>query len=113
MHRIFFAFDRKMLKCILWYMATDTHTILNVKTDKKLKARAKKVAGELGVPLSVVVNQYLKQFVAERSIAFEKPPMPNAKTRKELDEALKDVKHGRNLSGPFETAEEMIASLRS
>jgi len=33
--------------------------------------------------------------------------MPNAKTRKILDQALKDIKQGKNLVGPFETAEEM------
>lgn len=35
-----------------------------------------------------------------------------AKERKELDEALADVEAGENLEGPFETAEEFIASLK-
>ncbi len=53
---------------ILWYM--NTHTILNIKTDKKLKADAQKVAGELGVPLSTVMNAFLKQFVRDKEITF-------------------------------------------
>ncbi len=46
------------------------HTILNIKTDKKLKADAQKVAGELGVPLSTVMNAFLKQFVRDKEITF-------------------------------------------
>ncbi len=48
----------------------NTHTILNIKTDKKLKAEAKKVAEDLGVPLSTVVNAFLKQFVREKEITL-------------------------------------------
>ncbi|MBP9760509.1 MAG: type II toxin-antitoxin system RelB/DinJ family antitoxin [Candidatus Pacebacteria bacterium] len=48
----------------------NTHTILNIKTDKKLKADAQKVAGELGVPLTTVMNAFLKQFVRDKEITF-------------------------------------------
>ena len=48
----------------------NTHTILNIKTDKELKAEAKKVATELGVPLSTIVNAFLKQFVREKEITL-------------------------------------------
>ena len=57
----------------------NTHTILNIKTDKKLKASAKAVADDLGVPLSTVVNAFLKQFVRDKSItlsAREYQPTP-------------------------------------
>jgi addiction module RelB/DinJ family antitoxin len=48
----------------------NTHTILNIKTDKKLKADAQKVAGELGVPLTTVMNAFLKQFVRDKEIVL-------------------------------------------
>lgn len=48
----------------------NTHTILNIKTDKVLKAEAKEVADQLGVPLSTVINAFLKQFVREKSITL-------------------------------------------
>jgi addiction module RelB/DinJ family antitoxin len=48
----------------------NTHTILNIKTDKKLKADAQKVAGELGLPLSTIMNAFLKQFVRDKEITF-------------------------------------------
>ena len=43
-------------KCILWYM----HTILNIKLDKDLKIEAKRLADEMGIPLTTVVNSFLK-----------------------------------------------------
>ncbi len=48
----------------------NTQTILNVKTDKKLKEEAKKVSAELGLPLSTVINAFLKQFVRDKEITF-------------------------------------------
>ena len=56
----------------------NTHTILNIKTDKKLKAEAQKIAGEIGVPLSTVINAFLKQFVRDKEITFSaKSVSPN------------------------------------
>ena len=88
-------------------------TVINIKTDKNLKKDAQKLAKNFGLPLSIVVNTYLREFVRERRIVFSEPPMPNAKTRKILDKAIKDIKEGKNLVGPFETAEEMNKCLRS
>jgi len=77
-----------------------------------LKSDAQKLAKNFGLPLSAIVNIYLREFVREKRVVFSEPPMPNAKTRKILDQALKDIKQGKNLIGPFETAEEMMKSLR-
>ncbi len=57
---------------IMVYMATPTNTatILNIKTDKKLKAEAKAVADGMGLTLTTVVNSMLKQFVLEKEITF-------------------------------------------
>ena len=82
-------------------------TVINIKTDKVLKSDAQKLAKNFGLPLSAIVNTYLREFVREKRIVFSEPPMPNAKTRKILDQALKDIKQGKNLVGPFESAEEM------
>ena len=82
-------------------------TVINIKTDKNLKKDAQTLAKNFGLPLSAVVNIYLREFVREKRIIFSEPPMPNAKTRKILDQALKDIKQGKNLAGPFKSAEEM------
>ena len=59
----------------------NTLTILNIKTDKKLKAEAQKVSAELGVPLSTVVNAFLKQFEQMKGMMKMMNKMPsNAKS---------------------------------
>jgi len=82
-------------------------TVINIKTDKNLKKDAQKLAKNFGLPLSAIVNTYLREFVREKRIVFSEPPMPNAKTRKILDQAISDIKAGKNLVGPFESAKEM------
>ena len=82
-------------------------TVINIKTDKNLKKDAQTLAKNFGLPLSAVVNIYLREFVREKRVVFSEPPMPNAKTRKILDQAISDIKAGKNLVGPFESAKEM------
>ena len=78
-------------------------TVINIKTDKILKKDAQRLAKNFGLPLSTVINTYLREFVREKRIIFSEPPAPNAKTRKILDQALKDIKESKNLVGPFES----------
>jgi antitoxin component of RelBE/YafQ-DinJ toxin-antitoxin module len=70
-------------------------TAISLKIDTDVRNRARSVAKRIGVPLSMVVNQQLKQFVNDRRIEFYEPLIPNAKTRKILDEAMRDIKEGR------------------
>lgn len=70
-------------------------TAMSFKIDKEVRNRARGVAKRIGVPLSMVVNQQLKQFADERRIEFYEPLVPNAKTRKVLDEAMRDIREGR------------------
>lgn len=88
--------------------------MLNIKTDRKLKKEAQKVAKEMGLPLSVLVNQSLKKLIESREVTFSAPLIPNAKTGRELKKALAEIKAGEYKNWPtFETAEEMITYLNS
>ena len=51
-------------------MATNSKTLLTVKTDKQLKRAAQAVAGELGVPLDTLVNAYLKHMVRTKEVTL-------------------------------------------
>lgn len=84
-------------------------TVISVKVDKDVRDRARKTAKRMGLPLSTIVNYQLKQFAEEQRIEFHTPLIPNAKTRKILDEALRDIRDGRmeKFSPMFETPEEM------
>jgi len=48
--------------------------ILNIKTDRDLKNEAQALAGEFGVPLTTVINSYLRQFIRERKLVLEMEP---------------------------------------
>ena len=87
--------------------------MLSVKIDRALKDEARKTARALGVSLNAVINQYIKEFVAARQIVFSDHPLPNKKTQKLLERLSADIAVGKNISGPFSTAEEMIAALDS
>lgn len=65
-------------------------TVLNIKTERKLKREAQKVARGLGLPLGTIMNAYLREFVREKRIVFSVPPTPNVRTRK----LLQDIKEG-------------------
>ena len=51
-------------------MATNSKTLLTVKTDKQLKRAAQALAGELGVPLGTLVNAYLKHMVRTKEVTL-------------------------------------------
>ena len=89
-----------------------TKTVLNVKTDVKLKKRAQQVALDLGLPLSTIINRYLQEFIIHQRVVFERPEVPNAKTAKILREAERDIKAGKNLLS-FKSGKEMDAYLLS
>ena len=64
----------------------NTATILSIKVDKKVRDDAKRVATELGLTLTAVVNACLKQFIREKSITLSMYPQ---KPSKEILELLK------------------------
>jgi len=48
-------------------------TVISVKVDKDVRDRARKAAKRIGIPLSMVVNQILKNFIAEQRIELYDP----------------------------------------
>ncbi len=88
-------------------------TVLNVKVDKEVKIKAQKAAAELGLPLSLVVNENLKRFAVERAITFAAPLKVSKKLARWITEGERDLKAGRNLSPLFHTAAEMDRHLNA
>jgi addiction module RelB/DinJ family antitoxin len=87
--------------------------IINIKTDKILKKNAQGIAKNFGLPLSSIINTYLREFVQEKRIVFCEPPSFNVKTQKIIDQALKDIKTSKNTIGPFDCVKEMDEFLDS
>ena len=88
-------------------------TLISIKADIDVKERAQEVARQIGIPLSTIINAYLKQFGREQRVDFALPLRPNKKTAKILRQADEDYKKGRNISPVFESAEDAIAYLHS
>ena len=88
-------------------------TVINIKADKEVKKKAQRVARQLGLPLSTIINGYLKQFIRTKEVHFfvEGELKPSVKRR--LDRIAKEAREGKNLSPVFHTAEEMDAYLKS
>lgn len=44
------------------YTIDNMKTVINIRTDPEVKHRAQKAAKAIGIPLSTIINAYLKQF---------------------------------------------------
>jgi addiction module RelB/DinJ family antitoxin len=82
-------------------------TIINIKADREVKEQAQAVAAELGLPLSTVVNAYLKQFIRSKEIYFSTAPHMTRELEQLIGKVEKDLKMGKNLSPIFSSTEEM------
>ena len=81
--------------------------MINIKTDKKVKEDAQKLAKELGFTLSALVTASLKQFIRTRSVSFSASYEMTPYIEGILEEVEKDIKEGKNLSPVFSNAEDM------
>ncbi|HLC70348.1 MAG TPA: type II toxin-antitoxin system RelB/DinJ family antitoxin [Patescibacteria group bacterium] len=71
-------------------------SIINIKTDQKIKERAQKAAEDLGLSLSAVINAYLRQFVRTQTLfVSNKFSEPSALLLSALAEARAERKSGK------------------
>ena len=88
------------------------NTVLNVKVDPHVKSLAQKTARDLGVPLSIVVNTYLKEFVHTKELYISsKTYRMTPYLEKIIEKAEKDFVTGKNLSPAFDDVEDAIRYL--
>lgn len=83
------------------------NTTLTIKTEKKLRDAAKKTAGELGIPLSTVLNALMRQFVRDKEITLS-TRFPNAETQR----AIGNARERKNIE-KFHSFEQWEKSMRS
>ncbi|OGE98607.1 hypothetical protein A2814_01450 [Candidatus Nomurabacteria bacterium RIFCSPHIGHO2_01_FULL_38_19] len=72
-----------------------SQTVINFKTDSKLKSEAKEVLDSMGLNFSVAINAYLRKLISEKRIEFTVPEIPNARLRKAIKDADKEYKSGK------------------
>ncbi|OGY59934.1 MAG: hypothetical protein A3B23_02170 [Candidatus Colwellbacteria bacterium RIFCSPLOWO2_01_FULL_48_10] len=86
-------------------------TTTSVKIDKNIKEEAAKLASEMGLNLSSVINATLKKFVDERRVVFNVSPEFNVETEKEFAKIREEIKNRRNVVGPFNTVRDLKRAL--
>ncbi len=85
--------------------------IINVKTDPKTKKEVQEFAHSLGLTVSGLINAQLRQMLRDRRVVLTDELEPTPYLEKIIRQVEKDLKTGRNISGPFKTADEMFAHL--
>lgn len=89
----------------------DTAVIFRI--DKKLKRAAMRRADQEGFSYSAFLKFATKAFVSKHlDVGITQREIPNARTARRIDRALRDYNRGKNIAGPFSTADEMMAHLR-
>ena len=68
--------------------------VINIKTDQKIKAKAQKIAEELGFSLSAVLNAYLKKFIKEKTVYATLNEEPSEYMIQALKESEEQRKRG-------------------
>lgn len=88
-------------------------TVIHIKADSEVKDNAQKLARDLGLNLTDVVNAALRTFIRTRTVIFSDSPQMTPEFEKYLEKIEEDIKHRRNLSPGFKSAEEAIKWLNS
>jgi addiction module RelB/DinJ family antitoxin len=81
-------------------------TLINIKADKEVKEGAQALAKELGLPLSIVVNAYLKDFIRNRGINISAVPRMSRQLETILGGVEKDIAGKKNISRTFSSAKD-------
>ena len=86
-------------------------TTIQVRMDSALKKETETALKSMGLSMSTAIHLFCRQVVNQGRIPFEivAPSVPNAETRKVLDDALA----GKNLSRSFSNIDEMWDDLNA
>ncbi len=94
--------------------------IINIKADREVKVKAQRVAKKLGLPLSTVINGYLREFVRTETVHFSlRDSLPLGKPEGVLKPAVarrlarihREIQAGKGISPAFHSGAEMDAYL--
>ena len=87
------------------------NSVVTIKIDSQTKLEAQKTAQELGMPLSVVIKAFLRQFIKTKTVEFSaRDEEPSEYLKNAIRPADKDWKAGK-ASPAFRTGEEAVAWL--
>ena len=79
--------------------------MINIKADKEVKEGAQKIARNLGLPLSGIINAFLKDFIRSRKISFSVIPKMSPALEEILRGVEADIGRKKNMSPAFSSAD--------
>lgn len=85
---------------------------INFKTDEATKAKAQAVSKQLGIPLSNLLNAYVHDLASTGRVHFTVSEPMTEHMEKLIEQMEVDIANG-DTSGPFESAEDAIAHLKT
>lgn len=71
-----------------------TSTIINIRTNARVKTQAQEIAEKLGLSLSAVINAFLRQLIRTKKVSFDLSEEPTDYLLKSLKVSKKDIKKG-------------------
>jgi len=87
------------------------YAVVTTKVDPQIKKQAQETAQALGMPLSVVIKAFLKQFIRTKSVTFSaRDEEPSEYLKSIIKQAEVNLKRG-NHSPVFKTGEEAVTWL--
>jgi len=86
-------------------------TVINIRTDAKIKSEAQEVVRKLGLNLSAVINAYLRQLIRTKTVFFSLSEEPTDYLLQALEESKKDIEKGF-VSPSFDNAKEALKWLK-
>jgi addiction module RelB/DinJ family antitoxin len=87
------------------------NTVISVKVNKEIKEQAQEIAKSVGIPLSTLINAYLRQLVVTRRVELYSPVQMTPKLEKAIAAVEADIAQGKNLSPKFKTAKDAMVWL--
>lgn len=84
-------------------------TVINIRVRADLKKQAQRVAQELGMSLSAIMNGFLKNLVKTKTVTFSTSEKPTEYLLNALKESEEEIKAGRVIS--FETFKDELSYL--
>lgn len=73
-------------------------SVINIKTEKEIKENAQKIAKDIGLSLSDVINASLRNFIRTREVYFSAIPRMTPEFERLVGRIDKDIKEKKNLS---------------
>ncbi len=86
--------------------------VINIKTDPVIKKKAQKIAAELGISLSSLIDAQLRQFVRTKTFNVSLSERPSPWMKRELRKSKKDIEEGW-VSPGFTNVEDSMKWLNS